>query len=216
MQNLSSVRLAALREMGTAPFSVASLQALFSAKDAWRIAKRLVQLGVLVRLKRDLYVVSAEVTGRRIEPLVIANRLCSPSYVSREAALSHYGMIPELVVNVTSSRLGRTVEFVTPIGGFQYDGVDRETYAIGLCEERTGEDAFLCASPEKALYDLVLARSKFVIRSRVEMRRFLYEDLRLDIGNRHLDAGLFDELIAHGRKKQTVRLMKEVLCDDAV
>lgn len=171
---------------------------------------------MLLRLKRDLYVLSPEILGHPIEPLAVANRICSPSYVSREAALSHFGPIPELVVNATNSRLGRTVAFQTPIGEFHYERVDPEVYAIGLCEQSIGSCRFLCAKPEKALYDLVLARANLNLRSRVEMRRFLFEDFRLEVGAHEFDGHVFDELIAVGRKRRMVELMKEELCHGSI
>lgn len=212
MQNITSRQLAALHEIGGTPFPLSVVQSLFPQSEPWRVAAQLVRDGVLLRLKRDMFVLSAEMQGHPIDQLSVANRICSPSYVSREAALAHYGMIPERVVNVTCSRLGRSVEFETPVGGFQYESVDRAVYAIGLCEQPCSEGRFLCATPEKALYDLVLFRSGLNIRSRVEMRRFLFEDLRLDVEERVFDSAVFADLIEKGRKRRSIGLMKEVLC----
>lgn len=215
MQNLTARQLASLREIGDSPFSLVALRSLFPVKEVWRVAARLVENGLLIRLKRDLFVLSPDLLGHPVDQLLVANRLCSPSYVSREAALAHYGLIPELVVNVTSSRLGRSVSFDTSIGGFHYAQVDAATYAIGLCEEPSATSRFLCASPEKALYDLVIFRSLLNIRSRAEMQRFLFENLRLDISDRHFDGRIFDDLISCGRKKRSMLIMKEILCHDA-
>lgn len=216
MQNLTARQLASLREIGDSPFSLVALRSLFPVKEVWRVAARLVGNRLLIRLKRDLFVLSPDLLGHPIDRLLVANRLCSPSYVSREAALAHYGLIPELVVNVTSSRLGRSVAFDTPIGGFHYAQVDAATYAIGLCEEVSGNSRFLCASPEKALYDLFAFRSQLNIRSRVEMQRFLFEDLRLDVSDRRFDGRIFDDLISCGRKKRSIQILKEVLCHGAI
>jgi len=212
MQDLTSQQVRALREIGDTPFPVSALRSLFAGREIWRIAKQLADRGILIRLKRDLFIQSPELLGHPIERLCVANRICSPSYVSREAALSHYGLIPEHVVNVTSSRLGRSVEFQTPIGCFQYEHVDERVYPLGLREEQSGHGAFLCAGPEKALYDLMIFRSGLNIRSRVEMRRFLFEDLRLDMEDRRFDASVFDELMARGHKTRMISILKEVLC----
>lgn len=216
MQNLTTKQLVFLREIGDSPFSLVALRSLFPVKEVWRVAARLVENGLLIRLKRDLFVLSPDLLGRPIDRLLVANRLCSPSYVSREAALAHYGLIPELVVNVTSSRLGRSVMFDTPIGGFHYAQVDAATYAIGLREEASATSRFLCASPEKALYDLVVFRSQLNIRSRIEMQRFLFGDLRIDVSDRHFDGRIFDDLVSCGRKRRSIRIMKEVLCHGAI
>ena len=212
MQNLTSKQLASLRGFGDSPFPLVALRSLFPAKEVWRTASRLVANGVLVQLKRDLFVLSPDILGHPVNRFVVANRICSPSYVSREAALSHYGLIPEQVVNMTSSRLGRSIAFDTPLGGYHYAHVDEATYAIGLQEEGDDSAHFLCATPEKALYDLVVFRSQLNVRSRIEMKRFLVEDLRLDASERCFDGRVFDDLISRGHKKRSVRLMKEVLC----
>ena len=216
MRNLTSRQIATLHQFGDAPFSLAAIQSLFPDKKSYRVEVSLVQAGILVRLKRDLFVLSEQILGHSIDRYVVSNRLCTPSYVSREAALSHEGLIPEHVVNMTCSRLGRSVEFETPIGCFQYAAVDSSVYAIGLCEMASGENRFLCATPEKALYDLVVLRPHLNIRSRVEMRRFLFEDLRLSSEDHSFDATVFDELLANGRKKRMVQLMKEILCHGSV
>lgn len=216
MQNLTSKQVASLREFGDSPFPLAALRSVFSVKGVWRTASRLVARGLLVRLKRDLFVLSPDLLGHPVDRLVVANRLCSPSYVSREAALSHYGIIPEQVVNVTCSRLGRTVAFDTPLGGYHYAHVDAAAYAVGLREEGDASARFLCATPEKALYDLVVFRSQVNVRSRVEARQFLFEDLRIDASDGRFDGKIFDDLISCGRKKRSILFLKEVLCHGQV
>ncbi|QTR50373.1 type IV toxin-antitoxin system AbiEi family antitoxin domain-containing protein [Candidatus Thiothrix anitrata] len=58
--------------------------------------------GVLLPLKRGMYVVSPEVSGKPIAHLLVANVLYDPSCVSLDYALWHYGLIPEAVFEVTS------------------------------------------------------------------------------------------------------------------
>jgi len=215
MLNLTAQHIRCLREFGSNPFSLADLQTVFKVGDVWRKAKSLAEDGLLVPLKRDLYVMSEAFSGQRASPLTLANRICSPSYVSRESALRFYGLIPEGVVNVTSSRLGRSVTFENAFGSFFYRQVDRTVYPIGLCDETDATQPFICARPEKALYDLVLARPRLTLRTRAETRSFLYEDLRLD-PTATFSSALFDELMAAGRKRSTMAFIRRELCDDSV
>lgn len=215
MRNITAEIVRSLREFGSNPFSLADLQTVFKVDDVWRRAKALADDGLLVPLKRNLYVMSEAFSGRSASPLSLANRICTPSYVSRESALRFYGLIPEGVVNVTSSRLGRSVVFENAFGAFFYRQVDRDIYPIGLCDETDATSPFVCARPEKALYDLVVARPRLTLRTRIETRQFLFEDLRLDASAK-FSAALFDELIAAGRKRTTMELIRKELCDGPI
>src|SRR3989338_3440091 len=59
---------------------------------------RLVRAGALIRLKRGLYALA----HTQPDELVMANLIYRPSYVSLESALNYYGIIPDVVENVTS------------------------------------------------------------------------------------------------------------------
>ena len=64
--------------------------------------------GKLLQLKRGLYAFLPPYVDERPMSYGIANRLVQPSYVSLQAGLSYYGMIPEhvaVVINVTIGRL---------------------------------------------------------------------------------------------------------------
>jgi predicted transcriptional regulator of viral defense system len=58
--------------------------------------------GFVIRIKRDLYVVSEKVHGKQVSRELVANHLYSLSYVSLETALAYYGLIPERVYSVRS------------------------------------------------------------------------------------------------------------------
>jgi len=212
MSRIASIEFEMLSKTDGYPLTLGELQTIFPVRNVARKAQVLVESGMLVRLKRNLFSASPQVIGHSLDKHMLANRICTPSYVSRESALSHYGMIPEMVVNVTSSRLGRTTSFPTALGTFYYGQVEKSVYPIGLRSEVTEWGGFLCAGPEKALYDLFQNRENLLIRSVRGMRQFLFEDLRLDVMDTKFDASVFDELIAVGRKRLLVELAQEVLC----
>lgn len=82
----------------------------------------------------------------------IANRIYSPSYVSFEMALSHYGFIPESVYGITSASSRRTYLFRTKLAEFNYKTI-RPRLFFGYNIIRYGNKNYKIASPEKALLD---------------------------------------------------------------
>lgn len=79
--------------------------------------------GLLIRLRRGMYVFNAH--DRRVAADVnyIANRLYEPSYVSLESALNFYGLIPESVKDITSVTTRKTNTFCNEEGVFSYSHV---------------------------------------------------------------------------------------------
>ncbi|NTV92420.1 MAG: hypothetical protein HGA72_03825 [Chlorobiaceae bacterium] len=57
---------------------------------------------MLIPIRRGFYAVSPEITGIPLSQTQVANLLYGPSDVSMDYALSHYGIIPERVIEVTS------------------------------------------------------------------------------------------------------------------
>lgn len=82
----------------------------------------------------------------------IANKLYQPSYVSLEKALSHYGLIPEVVYTITSITPKPTREFQTPRGVFSYQRIKRAAFT-GYSPVQLEGSVVLIAEPEKALAD---------------------------------------------------------------
>ena len=62
--------------------------------------------GKLIRLKRGLYVVSPDESGKLLSTELIGNHIYGPSYISMESALRYYGLIPEsvhiVIYNITN------------------------------------------------------------------------------------------------------------------
>lgn len=78
-----------LKQLGIIPVDYALLGSLFSGYRSPRnkIANLEIE-GKLIRLKRGLYVVSPNESGKLLSTELIANHLYGPSYVSMESALS--------------------------------------------------------------------------------------------------------------------------------
>jgi len=131
----------------------------------------------IIQLRRGLYMLS-ELYGKPLVPEVAANLLYGPSYLSLEYVLAYYGLIPERVVNYTSVSSGRRKEYHTPIGVFSYQQLKPEYFAMGYKVISQNSSAFLMASPEKALCDMLYLCSPLHGRGAVE--DYLFSDLRID------------------------------------
>jgi predicted transcriptional regulator of viral defense system len=129
------------------------------ADDVRRQLSRWVNAGRLYQLRRGLYALAPPFQRAKPHPFLIANRLVRGSYVSQQAALAHYGLIPEAVPGVTSVTTGRPGRWATAFGVYEYRHVKTGLFfGYRLAEISPGLRAFI-ATPEKALLDLVHLRA---------------------------------------------------------
>lgn len=139
---------------------------------------RMVKKGKLIRLKNGFYLITEKYKNLALPFEQIANLIYGPSYVSLEWALSYYEMIPERVFNVTSVTTGKTKEFQTSIGLFDYHHIPLFRYDFGVEKKECGNwpGGFLIASKEKALLDLIFIKwknfknlSEFINSTRIDI-----------------------------------------------
>jgi len=169
------------------------------------LLKRAVAAGELVRIHRGLYCLAAKYLRQRIDPLVLAQRIYSPSYISLETALSYHGWIPEAVYAVTSTSLDRSREFETPMGHFSFTRVPQEIfYAEVTRVEKEDGGSFLLAVPLKALADYVYAH-----KCDWNSARPVVESLRIDESSlAAVDPASFDRLLANYTARRVRRFLK--------
>ena len=135
------------------------------------------QQGKLIPLKKGLYALPGKQAPTKE---LIANHLLGPSYVSRQWALSYYGLLTERVVEVTSMCIGRSKQFDNALGRFSYHAVPAHYYSLGQTSTLQADSAFMMATPEKALCDLLISVRNLRLQSASAMLAYLLEDLRLD------------------------------------
>jgi predicted transcriptional regulator of viral defense system len=167
--------------------------------------------GILIRLKKGFFVVSPKIHNQVISKELIANHLYGPSYISFETALSFYGLIPERVYTVRSATQKRSKIFTTPLGDFEYVSVETIYYPVGIRQEIIDEKyAFLIATPEKALCDLIISTPRLRIQSVKAMKIYLKEDLRIELSAiKNFESGIIKKCIESGRKKsELIHLLK--------
>lgn len=145
-----------LEQSGYYVFSSANLLSFDSRENKAALEKSLYRWrkkGWIFPLKKGLYEL-AYPKDFLIPDLYIANRLYEPSYVSLETALSHYSIIPEVSMAVTSITTKPTRRFKNKHGLFLYRTVQPAAFTGYFVEKINGFDVRL-AEPEKALVDFL-------------------------------------------------------------
>lgn len=111
--------------------------------------------GKLWQLRRGLYALAPPYQKVKPHPFLVANRIVTGSYVSMQAALAHYGLIPEYVATVSSVSTGRLGEWETPLGHYLFRHI-RPELLFGYQQQQVDRKQFaFVATAEKALLDLV-------------------------------------------------------------
>ena len=172
----------------------------------------LLRNGVIVRVKKGLYVFGKEERRKPRCPELLANLIYGPSCVSLEYALAWHALIPERVETVTSVTCGRSRSFDTPVGRFVYRSVPMRVFPVGVDRVETGDGrAFLIATPEKALADALVADRRGPILSRREMEACLRESWRIEESRlKELNRDLLEELATCYRSRK-VRFLASIV-----
>jgi predicted transcriptional regulator of viral defense system len=152
------VKLNELRRIQKLYFGCDELaRALGITHDSARVAaSRYVRQGLLVRVRRNLYVLREtwEACGRE-EKFIIANMGQVPSYISLTTALDYYGITTQMQQDFFESvTLFRTKTIQVHRTVFTYTKMAEPLYS-GFIKER----GFFIATPEKALLDALYLMS---------------------------------------------------------
>lgn len=123
--------------------------------DVQRQLSRWTGAGWLYQLRRGVYALAPPYQKVKPHPFVVANALARGAYVSLQAALAHYGLIPEYTPVVTSVTTGRPGRWETPLGDYEFRHIKADWFhGYQRLDLGGGQRAFV-ARPEKALLDLV-------------------------------------------------------------
>ena len=141
----------------------------------------MVNQGIIVQLRRGLYLITSLVSAKTPEPFLIANHLYGPSYVSLDSALFHWGFIPERVFEITSVTPKLSKRFLAQNVVYSFTHLPISYYPLGIQSiSLTETQTILIASPEKALCDKVITTAGINLRSRQQALALLVEDLRIE------------------------------------
>lgn len=136
--------------------------------------KRDADKGVLVRLTNGIYE-----TDKGTDPCLLASSILSPSYLSFDWALSHYGLIPEKVVSITSATLGnrKNKTFENYFGRYEYTDIPAKAFPEGLTYLENGEYSVKIATKEKAICDSLCKWR--VVKNVKDLKDLLFLDKRI-------------------------------------
>ena len=202
-----------LTEIGTIPVTTSIIESLYpELKSADKKVTWLEKQGIIIRLKRGLYVINPEYSGTTLSSELIANHLYAPSYISMSTALRYYGLIPEAVYVHQSMTVKHSRSFQTPVGCYDYKHISKIAFSIGVRSMYKDNYAFLIASPEKALCDLIANSSKVILRYMKDVEAYLEQDIRMDLDEFYnMDANIFEEYINVGKKADSISTLLKFL-----
>jgi len=159
-----------LKEKDIVIFSPLDILRIFGVSKvaATFLIHRYTKKGFIKRLKKGIYALH----DISVPDLYLANKLCEPSYVSLEFALSFHRVIPETVYEITSITTKSTKKFNALGKTFSYHHIKKEAFTGYAVSRQRGISA-LIAEPEKAFVDLTYLRlrSKKEVLSRFDKER---------------------------------------------
>jgi hypothetical protein len=173
----------------------------------------LVKQDVLRLVKRGIYISGSKLKLAGPEPFLLANHILGPSYISLETALSHWGLIPEQVYEISSVTVCNSKTYTTSAGRFSYTHLISPYYSFGIQQlQLTKRQTVLIASPEKALCDKIITTSGLLFRSSKQVMAFLLEDLRIDRAALHsLNHQEISQWIIDAPKKDSLNTLVKTL-----
>lgn len=133
-----------------------------------------------VRKIRNKFYIFADFTPQNLDYYLIANRIYSPSYISLELALNHYGIIPEGVMQYTSVTTNRTNAYETDFGQFTYKSIKGDLF-WGYKVIEDGDIGLKIADLEKAILDTIYFNNNITEVADFEELRYNKQVLKEDL-----------------------------------
>ncbi len=173
----------------------------------------LVKKADLIPVKRGIYIPGSNINIAKPESFLLANHLFGPSYVSMETALSHWGLIPERVYEISSMTTQGSKIYKTPVGRFSYTRIPLPYYSFGIQRlELTKKQVVLIASPEKALCDKIISTAGLLLRSSKQTMELLIDDFRMEKDMlRYLNGKEISKWVIDAPKKVSLNMLVKTL-----
>ncbi len=151
--------------------------------------------GKLTSLRRGMYAFTGAGVKADIDPVLLANKLYFPSYISTLWAMGYYGLIPEKVVTYTSVSTRVTRLFDNNFGLYKYQSLKKSAFFGYGVAEISGVKVML-AEPEKSLLDFWYLSKGPWSKERMDEMRFQNADI-IDV----------DKLLASAERFKSPRLV---------
>jgi len=185
-------------------------------KDYKRPYDKITELGkqgLLVLVRRGVYIPGPNLNIAKPESHLLANHLLGPSYVSLETALSHWGLILERVFETSSVTTQKSAVYKTPAGRFSYTHIPLPYYSFGIQQvELTKKQMVLMATPEKAICDKIITTSGLLLRSSKQVKELLMDDLRIERSMlRNLNHKEISKWLIDAPKKSSLNMLIKTL-----
>jgi predicted transcriptional regulator of viral defense system len=132
------------------------------------ILSRYVKRGVMVRLRKELYVTRSSLDQAERREIFsdyvdfAANKLYSPSYLSLDYVLYEHNLLTEIPRSITSVGLRKTDHFSNDLGNFIYYKIKKELF-FGFSVLKKGDFSILKATKAKALFDFLYFRERLLV-----------------------------------------------------
>ena len=133
----------------------------------------------IIRLKPGLYCLSEKYRSSNPHPFVVAGMMLSPSYISMESSLWHYGLIPEALYQTSSGIALRTREYKNKLGVFSYYKIVCNNLKSGVKSVKIGNRWAFIATPLRSIADMVYLNR--IISWETHGINYLTESLRIDL-----------------------------------
>ena len=122
------------------------------------------------------------------------------------------GLIPEAVYVHQSMTVKHSRSFQTPVGCYDYKHISKMAFPIGVRSMYKDNYAFLIASPEKALCDLIANSSQVNLRYMKDVETYLEQDIRMDMDEfNKMDKTIFEDYIKVGKKADSISTLLKFL-----
>lgn len=166
----------------------------------------------LERYRRGLYSLTPKKNEKfNFSKFKLANKLVLHSFISFESALSHHGLIPEAVYEVTSVCLTKNKIFENSLGRFSFAYSPVEPFYLGVEKDEITNAKI--ANPIRALFDLIYVRRKLY-----KSVKDLESDFRIDVKELKVMMDKFgvSEILQLGElyKKKSTRNLATILVRD--
>jgi len=169
--------------------------------------------GEIVRLAPGNYSLSHDLGKQNSHSFAIALRICGPSYLTMESALSYHDMIPESVHQFACGITGRSRSYTNFFGRFDYYRILCNPFMADVFSVKLNEmDWGFIAGPVRAIADIIYTRKN--IDCKGNCLAFLLDSLRIELEDiEKIPANDFDLVISSFNNYRVKKFLDSVRKD---